>query len=418
MEQISVNTHTSPLDVAKIREDFPVLKEIVNGKQLVYFDNAATSQKPQAVIERLKAYYEHENSNVHRGVHHLSQRATDDYEQARLQIQQLINARHSYEVILTRGTTEGINLVAQSFGRKYIKEGDEILISHMEHHSNIVPWQLLCEQTGAVLKVVPVNDKGELDMEAFYEMLGEKTKLVSIVYISNSLGTINPVEEIIEAAHKIDVPVLIDGAQVVPHQAVDVQELDCDFFVCSGHKMFAPTGVGFLYGKEKWLEEMPPYMGGGDMIKVVTFEKTTFSDLPHKFEAGTPNIAGVIGLGAGIAYLNQISYDAISAHEHQLLTYAIERLSEIEDIRFIGTADNKASVVSFLIGDIHPYDAGTILDQLGIAIRTGHHCTQPLMKRFDIPGTMRASFAFYNTQEEIDRMIEAIHRVKQMFGKS
>lgn len=418
MKQQTLNKTHSTLDVESIRKDFPILREKVHGEQLVYFDNAATSQKPLSVIKRIEDYYEHENSNVHRGVHHLSQKATDDFEQTRLLIQHFINAEHSYEIIFTKGTTEGINLVANSFGRKYVKEGDEILITHMEHHSNIVPWQILCEHTGAVLKVVPINDQGELDMEAFHQMLSDKTRLVSVVYISNSLGTINPVKEIIDAAHQKDIPVLVDGAQVIPHQAIDVQALGCDFFVCSGHKMFSPTGIGFLYGKEKWLEEMPPFMGGGDMIKVVRFEKTTYNELPHKFEAGTPHIEGVIGLGAGIEYLQGIGYEAISQYEGELLQYATERLQEIPEIRLIGTAKEKASVVSFLIGDIHPYDAGTIIDRLGIAIRTGHHCTQPVMERFGIPGTMRASFAFYNTKEEIDKLIEAIQKVRQMFGKA
>ncbi len=418
MKQQTLNKTHSTLDVESIRKDFPILREKVHGEQLVYFDNAATSQKPLSVIKRIEDYYEHENSNVHRGVHHLSQKATDDFEQTRLLIQHFINAEHSYEIIFTKGTTEGINLVANSFGRKYVKEGDEILITHMEHHSNIVPWQILCEHTGAVLKVVPINDQGELDMEAFHQMLSDKTRLVSVVYISNSLGTINPVKEIIDAAHQKDIPVLVDGAQVIPHQAIDVQALGCDFFVCSGHKIFSPTGIGFLYGKEKWLEEMPPFMGGGDMIKVVRFEKTTYNELPHKFEAGTPHIEGVIGLGAGIEYLQGIGYEAISQYEGELLQYATERLQEIPEIRLIGTAKEKASVVSFLIGDIHPYDAGTIIDRLGIAIRTGHHCTQPVMERFGIPGTMRASFAFYNTKEEIDKLIEAIQKVRQMFGKA
>ncbi len=417
MKEQTLHTHNTSWNIEKIRQDFPILQEQVHGKPLVYFDNAATSQKPASVIQRIEEYYEHENSNVHRGVHYLSQQATDDFERTRLLAQQLINAKHSYEIIFTKGTTEGINLVANSFGRKYIKEGDEILITHMEHHSNIVPWQLLCDQTGATLKVVPINDEGELDMDAFYQLLNEKTKIVSIVYISNSLGTINPVKEIIRAAHEIDVPVLVDGAQVIPHQAIDVQELDCDFFVCSGHKMFSPTGIGFLYGKEKWLEKMPPYMGGGDMIKVVKFEKTIFSDLPHKFEAGTPHIEGVIGLGAGIEYIQTLGYDKIGAYEEELLAYGTQKLQEIPGVRIIGTAKQKASVISFLIDDIHPYDAGTIVDQLGIAIRTGHHCTQPIMERLGIPGTMRASFAFYNTKEEIDRLVEAIYKVKQMFGK-
>ncbi|MEO0471586.1 MAG: cysteine desulfurase [Bacteroidota bacterium] len=403
-------------DVATIRQDFPSLDQEVHGRPLVYFDNAATSQKPSSVIERLEAYYRKENSNVHRGVHYLSQKATDEFEQVRFQVQKLINAAHSHEVIYTKGTTEGLNLIAHSFGYKYIKAGDEIIISGMEHHSNIVPWQLLCEQVGAKLRVIPITDAGELDMEAFAGLLNERTRLVSVVYISNSLGTINPVREIIRQAHEIDIPVLLDAAQVVPHAEIDVQELDCDFMVFSGHKMFAPTGTGILYGKEKWLEEMPPYMGGGDMIKTVTFEKTTFNGLPHKFEAGTPNIAGMIGLGEGIRYMEKIGFDWIKQQEDDLLQYGTEKLMEIEDMRIVGTADKKASVISFLVGDLHPYDAGTILDQLGIAIRTGHHCTQPVMQRFEIPGTMRASFAFYNTREEIDRLVDGIHRVKKMFG--
>ncbi|MEL6631650.1 MAG: cysteine desulfurase [Bacteroidota bacterium] len=405
------------LDIQAIRKDFPTLQEKVHGKELVYFDNAATSQKPQLVIDRIEAYYEHENSNVHRGVHYLSQTATNAYEHTRKLAQELINAEHEHEIIYTKGTTEGINLVAHSFGKAFIKEGDEIILSYLEHHSNIVPWQLIAEELGATIKVIPVNDAGELDMEAYANMLNERVKIVSIVYISNSLGTINPVEEIIRLAHDRDIPVLLDGAQVVPHQKVDVQALDVDFLAFSGHKMFAPTGVGILYGKEKWLNAMPPYMGGGDMIDTVTFEKTTFNSLPHKFEAGTPNIAGVIGLGAGIEYINSVGYDNISAWEKELLDYGTEKLSEIEGIRLIGTAKEKASVISFLIDGIHPYDAGTILDQLGIAVRTGHHCTQPLMKRLEVPGTMRASFAFYNTKEEIDRLVEGLKKVKQMFGQ-
>ncbi|MEO1587292.1 MAG: cysteine desulfurase [Bacteroidota bacterium] len=405
------------LDIQAIRKDFPTLQEKVHGKELVYFDNAATSQKPQLVIDRIEAYYEHENSNVHRGVHYLSQTATNAYEHTRKLAQELINAKHEHEIIYTKGTTEGINLVAHSFGKAFIKEGDEIILSYLEHHSNIVPWQLIAEELGATIKVIPVNDAGELDMEAYANMLNERVKIVSIVYISNSLGTINPVEEIIRLAHDRDIPVLLDGAQVVPHQRVDVQALDVDFLAFSGHKMFAPTGVGILYGKEKWLNAMPPYMGGGDMIDTVTFEKTTFNSLPHKFEAGTPNIAGVIGLGAGIEYINSVGYENISAWEKELLDYGTEKLSEIEGIRLIGTAKEKASVISFLIDGIHPYDAGTILDQLGIAVRTGHHCTQPLMKRLEVPGTMRASFAFYNTKEEIDRLVEGLKKVKQMFGQ-
>lgn len=404
------------LDIEAVRKDFPTLQQEVYGKPLVYFDNGATSQKPRQVIERLDAYYEQENSNIHRGVHYLSQHATDAYEKSREAMQRFINAEKLHEVIYTKGTTEGINLVANSFGRKYVKEGDEIIISTMEHHSNIVPWQMLCEYTGAILKVIPILDNGELDQEAYASLLNERTRLVAILHISNSLGTINPIKEMIEQAHQVGAAVLIDGAQTVPHQRVDVQDLDCDFYVFSGHKMFAPTGTGVLYGKEKWLEEMPPYMGGGDMIDRVTFEKTTYNSLPHKFEAGTPHIAGGIGLGAAVAYIENIGYEAIGTHEAELLRYGTEQLSAIPDLRIVGTAANKASVISFLIGDIHPYDAGTILDRLGIAIRTGHHCTQPLMDRFQIPGTMRASFAFYNTKAEIDRMIKAIEKAKAMFS--
>ncbi|MCI4670731.1 MAG: cysteine desulfurase [Bacteroidia bacterium] len=405
------------MDINKIRQEFPTLGEKVHGKDIVYFDNAATSQKPQSVIDRINHYYEHENSNVHRGVHFLSQTATNAYEHTRKLIQSMINAKHEHEVIYTKGTTEGINLVAHSFGEKFIHEGDEIIISYMEHHSNIVPWQLLAERKKAILKVIPVNDKGELLMEEYHKLLSPKTKLVSIVHTSNSLGTINPVKEIIEAARKQGAAILIDGAQVVPHQSIDVQELEPDFLVFSGHKMFAPTGVGVLYGKEELLNQMPPYMGGGDMIDTVSFEKTTFNDLPHKFEAGTPNIAGVIGLGAGVEFINRIGYDYISNREKELLDYGTERFNEIKGMRIIGTAEKKASVISFLLDDIHPYDAGTILDQLGIAVRTGHHCTQPLMKRFEIPGTIRASFAFYNTKEEIDKLVDGLQRVKSMFGK-
>lgn len=404
------------LDIASIRKDFPTLSQKVYGKELVYFDNAATSQKPQVVIDRLNTYYKEENSNVHRGVHKLSQVATDAYEEVRKQVQKLINAEKDHEVIYTRGTTEGINLIASSFGRKYIQEGDEIIISAMEHHSNIVPWQMLCQEKGAILKVIPMSEAGELDMEAFRGLLSDRTKLVSVVYISNSLGTINPVKEIIEQSHERGIPVLLDAAQVVPHDSLDVQELDCDFLVFSSHKMFGPTGIGIMYGKEKWLEEMPPYMGGGDMIDLVSFDKTTYAGLPHKFEAGTPNIADTIALGAAIDYIQHIGYENIAAYEKELLDYGTQKLSEIEGIRFVGTAKKKASLISFLIGDIHPYDAGTILDRLGIAVRTGHHCTQPIMSFMDIPGTVRASFAFYNTFEEIDRLVDGIHQVKKMFG--
>ncbi|MFK7971197.1 MAG: SufS family cysteine desulfurase [Bacteroidia bacterium] len=406
----------STFNVEKIRKDFPTLHQEVYGKPLIYLDNAATSQKPQSVIDRLSHYYSLENSNVHRGVHHLSQEATDAYEGAREKIRAMLNAEHSHEVIFTKGTTDSINLVAQSFGEAFISSGDEIIITAMEHHANIVPWQLLCKRKGAILKVVPMDDLAVLDMEAYKKLLSTKTKLVAFVHTSNALGTVNPTEEIIQLAHEAGAAVLVDGAQAVPHQAVDVQALDADFFTFSGHKLFGPTGTGVLYGKTKWLEAMPPYQGGGDMIDVVTFEKTTYAGLPHKFEAGTPHIAGFIGLGAAVDYIKNIGYDAIHAWEQELLQYGNEQLATIPGMRFIGQAPDKASVISFLVGDIHPYDAGTILDRLGIAIRTGHHCTQPVMARFGIPGTMRASFSFYNTKAEIDALINGIYKVKEMFG--
>lgn len=403
-------------DIQAIRQQFPTLHQEVNGNQLVYFDNGATSQKPQSVIDRLTQYYEKENANIHRGVHHLSQISTEAYEGARARVQRYINAAHSHEVIYTKGTTDGVNLVAQSYGRTFLKEGDEIIITAMEHHANIVPWQMLGEQIGTVLKVIPMNEKGELDMEQFHAMLSEKTKFVSVLHISNSLGTINPVEEIIEAAHALEIPVMIDAAQTVPHQRLDVQAWDADFVVFSSHKMFGPTGIGILYGKEEFLNAMPPYQGGGDMIRTVSFEKTTYNDLPHKFEAGTPHIAGGIGLGAAVDFLEGLDWEAVHAHEADLLTYCTEQMSaHFPQLRIFGQAANKASVFSFLLGDIHPYDAGTIADHLGIALRTGHHCTQPIMDQFCIPGTMRASFAFYNTREEIDLMVKALERVVGMF---
>ncbi|MEL6193667.1 MAG: cysteine desulfurase [Bacteroidota bacterium] len=412
---IQTITDRVPFNVEEVRKDFPALHQEVYGKPLVYFDNAATSQKPIQVIERLENYYKLHNSNVHRGVHFLSQTATDEYEGARKTIQKFINAAHEHEVIYTRGTTEGINLVASSFGRKFIQEGDEIIISHLEHHSNIVPWQLIAEERGATVKVIPINEKGEMSIEDLKGLITDKTRIIATLHVSNSLGSINPVEEIIQLAHSHDIPVLLDGAQAVPHMQVDVQALDCDFYVFSGHKMFGPTGTGVLYGKEKWLEVMPPYMGGGDMIKVVRMDKTTFNDLPHKFEAGTPHISGGIGMKEAIKYIWKVGYDNISRHEHELLEYGTEVLSNIDGLRIVGTAENKASVISFLVGDIHPYDLGTILDRLGIAIRTGHHCTQPIMDQFQIPGTMRASFAFYNTKAEIDRLAEAIQKGRKMF---
>lgn len=402
------------LDVQEIRKDFPILSSKVNGKPLVYFDNAATSQKPWQVIKAIEHYYTDLNSNVHRGVHHLSQKATDAFEASRKKVADFINAKYDHEVIFTRGTTEAINLVAYSYGKQFVQPGDVIIISTLEHHSNIVPWQLLCEDRKAVLKVIPINEKGELLLDVFKEMLNEKVKLVSVNYVSNSLGTINPVREIIELAHLQDIPVLLDAAQAVQHMPIDVQELDVDFLAFSGHKMYGPTGIGVLYGKEKWLNQMPPYQGGGEMIKSVSFEKTTYNELPFKFEAGTPNIEAAICLGAAVDYINEIGLGNIRQYEHELLEYATEKLSGIAGIRFIGAADNKASVVSFIIDTIHPYDVGVILDQLGVAVRTGHHCTQPLMDYYGIPGTVRASFAFYNTKEEIDVLTEAVHKAVKM----
>ncbi len=402
-------------DIKKIRNDFPILKQTVNGKPLIYFDNAATSQKPQIVIDTLKEYYEAYNSNIHRGVHFLSAKATEIYESARRKIKDFINAKETSEIVFVRGTTEGINLVASSFGDTFLKMGDEVIISAMEHHSNIVPWQLLRDKKGVILKIIPVNDSGEIIFEEFERLITNRTKFVSVVHISNSLGTINPVKEIISIAHKYKIPVLLDGAQSAPHIKIDVRDLDCDFFAFSGHKVFGPTGIGVLYGKREFLEKMPPYQGGGDMIKTVTFEKTIYNDLPYKFEAGTPNIADVIGLGAAIDYVNKIGRENISEYENDLLKYGTEKLSRLPGLRIIGTAKHKASVISFLVGDIHPYDTGTILDQLGIAVRTGVHCTQPIINQFKIPGTVRASFCFYNTKEEIDALEEGIKKVIRMF---
>ncbi len=401
-----------PID--KIREDFPLLSRTMNDRPLVFLDSAASSQKPEAVIKRMDDYYHYQHANVHRGVYKLSQEATDAFEEARKAVQVFINARSEKEVIFTRGTTESINLVASSFGRKYLKEGDEVLISAMEHHSNIVPWQLICEQTGAQLKVIPVSNEGELLMDEFDQLLSERTRIVAVVHISNTLGTINPVEEIIAKAHARNIPVLIDGAQAVPHQKIDVQAMDADFYVFSAHKMFGPTGMGILYGKEKWLDAMPPYHGGGEMIKTVTFEKTTFNELPFKFEAGTPDIAGAVGLHAAINYMNEIGHEAIQQHEKDLLEYGTRQLSQIDGLRIVGTANNKASVISFLVEGTHPYDLGALLDKQGIAVRTGHHCTQPLMDRYGIPGTVRASFALYNTKEEIDKLVAATKRAVEM----
>ena len=403
-------------DVEKVREDFPILRAKVHGKPLVYLDNAATSQKPQVVIETISRYYTAENSNIHRGIHFLSLQATRAYEDARVKVKHFLNASHTREIIFVRGTTEGINLVAQSYGRTFIKEGDEIVISAMEHHSNIVPWQILCEQVGAKLCVIPINDDGELLIDQYEKLLNERTKFVSVAHLSNALGTINPVKQIIEMAHRVRVPVLLDGAQAASHLKVDVQDLDCDFYAFSGHKLFGPTGTGVLYGKANLLEAMPPYHGGGDMISSVTFEKTLYNVLPYKFEAGTPNIAGGVGLGAAIDYLNGIGLETVAAYEHELLSYATEAISRIPGIRLIGTAKEKACVLSFVVDDIHAHDVGTILDEEGIAIRTGHHCAMPVMQRFGVPATARASLAFYNTREEIDALVAGIRKVKEVFA--
>ena len=400
-------------DVQTIRKDFPILKQQVNGKPLVYFDNAATAQKPKVVEEAIVRYYETINANIHRGVHTLSQLATDAYEEARRKIQAHMNAQHEHEIIFTAGTTFGINLVANGFG-SLLKEGDEVLISAMEHHSNIVPWQFACERSGATLKVIPMDEQGELVISAFDALLSERTKVVAVTHISNALGTINPIKYIIDEAHKVGAAVLIDGAQATPHVKPDVQALDCDFYVFSGHKVCGPTGTGVLYGKEAWLNKLPPYQGGGEMIKTVTFEKTTYACLPHKFEAGTPNIAGGIVLGVAIDYLNQIGFDEIEQYEAELLAYGTVKLLEIEGLKIYGTAKQKTSVISFNIEGIHPYDIGVIVDKLGIAVRTGHHCTQPIMDFFKIPGTVRASFSFYNTKEEIDALVEAVKKAKSM----
>ncbi|RIJ42024.1 aminotransferase class V-fold PLP-dependent enzyme [Pontibacter oryzae] len=407
---------TRKLDVQQLRQDFPILQTEVYGKPLVYLDNAATTQKPLAVIEAMNDYYTSSNSNIHRGVHYLSQKATSEYEIVRQKVQRFINAEHLHEVIFTKGTTESINLVANCFNRKFLKPGDSILISAMEHHSNIVPWQMACEAHGATLRVIPMNEKGELQMDAFTDMLDETVKLISLTYVSNTLGTINPVREVIEQAHAQDIPVLIDAAQAVQHIPLDVQDLDADFVAFSGHKMCGPTGIGVLYGKEKWLDQMPPYQGGGDMIKTVSFEKTTYNELPLKFEAGTPAIAEGIGLGVAIDYLEQLGLQNIYDTEHALLTYATNALRQIDGIRFIGQAAQKSASISFLINDIHPFDIGEILDKQGVAVRTGHHCTEPIMNFFGIPGTVRASLAFYNTTEEIDKLVAATKKAAMMLG--
>ena len=402
-------------DVQKIRADFPILSQKVNGKPLVYFDNGATAQKPQVVIDAVSKYYSEINANIHRGVHTLSQLATDAYEASRNTIQAHLNAKHNHEIIFTSGTTFGINLVANGFS-SLLNAGDEVMVSALEHHSNIVPWQFLCEKTGAKLVVIPMNDEGELVMSEFDILLSPKTKIVAVNHISNALGTLNPIEYIIEKAHGVGAAVLIDGAQATPHLRPDVQALDCDFYVFSGHKVCGPTGVGILYGKEDWLNKLPPYLGGGEMIKEVTFEKTTYAELPHKFEAGTPNIAGGIVLGTAIDYMNNIGFDAIAKYEKELLDYGTKRLLEIEGLKIYGTSKNKTSVISFNIEEIHPYDIGTIIDKLGIAVRTGHHCAQPIMSYYNVPGTIRASFAFYNTKEEIDIFVEAVKKAQMMLS--
>ncbi len=404
------------LDLQVIRKDFPILDQQINGQPLVYLDNAASSQKPIQVIDAVANYYKQDNANVHRGVHRLSQRATDAYEGARDKVRGFVNAKSDNEIIFVRGATEAINLVAQSFVRPQLQAGDEILISHLEHHANIVPWQILCEQTGASLKVIPMTERGELDLSAFDQLLTTRTKILAVGHVSNALGTINPIKDMIIKAHAKNIPVLIDGAQAVPHMVVDVQDLDCDFYVFSGHKMFAPTGIGALYGKQELLEEMPPWQGGGDMILSVSFAHTQYNELPYKFEAGTPNIAGTIGLGAAIDYMQNLGIENLAQHEHDLLVAATAKLSAMDGVRIIGTAEHKASVLSFMIEGVHPHDVGTIFDQQGVAIRTGHHCAQPVMQFFGIPATARASFAFYNTIEEVDSLVLGIKKVQELFA--
>lgn len=404
------------LDIEKIRSDFPALHQTINGKPLVYFDNAATTQKPQVVIDTISNYYSTINSNVHRGVHYLSQQATDAFEKTREHIKEYINARHSHEVIITKGATDSINLVANSFGKKYIHEEDEIIISTLEHHANIVPWQMVAEEKKAKLKIIPIDDNGQIDLEDFKNLISRKTKIIAIGHVSNAMGIINPIKEIIDIAHQHHIPVMIDGAQGIVHEPVDVQELDCDFYCFSSHKMYGPMGVGVMFGKEEWLNEMPPYQTGGEMIKTVTFEKTTFNELPFKFETGTPNVADVIGFDAALNYLEDIGFSKIQKYESGLLIYATEKLKSISGLKIYGNAPNKASVISFNLEDIHPYDAGTIIDKFGIAVRTGNHCAQPVMDHLGITGTLRASFAFYNTKKEVEKLVEAIHSVKQMFA--
>jgi cysteine desulfurase/selenocysteine lyase len=407
---------TVALDVERIRKDFPILHQEVHGRPLVYLDSAATSQKPQVVLDALADYYARDNANVHRGVHQLSERATDAYEGARARIQRFLNAAHPREIVFVRGTTEGINLVAQTYGRRMVGPGDEVIITALEHHSNIVPWQMLCEETGATLRVVPIDDAGEVDVDAYEQLLGERTRLVAVAHVSNALGTIVPVKRMIEAAHRRGIAVLVDGAQAAPHLRVDVRDLDCDFYTFSGHKTYGPTGIGVLYGKTTLLEAMPPYQGGGDMIKSVSFEKTVYNDLPYKFEAGTPNIAGAIGLGVALEYLDGLGLDRVAAHEHALLVHGTERLSALPGLRLVGTAREKASVLSFLVDGVHAHDVGSILDREGIAVRTGHHCAMPVMTRFGIAATARASLAVYNTREDIDALVEGLAKVREILG--
>jgi len=404
------------IDIQKVRSDFPILKQQVYQKPLVYLDNGATTQKPKVVIDEVANIYSQQNANIHRGVHYLSEQLTQKYEDARKVVQKFIHAAHDHEVIFTSGTTESINTIAYSFGKKYIHEGDDIIISTLEHHANIVPWQMLCERKNASLKIIPINDKGELLLDEYEKLISSKTKIVAVNHVSNAIGTINDVKKIIDIAHQKDIPVLIDGAQSIQHGKVDVQELGCDFYVFSGHKIYGPNGIGVLYGKEKWLNELPPFMTGGEMIKNVTFEKTTFNELPFKFEAGTPNYVGAIGMAKAIEYIQGIGLENIEAYEKELLEYATQKLNAMEGLKIIGTSDQKISVISFILENIHHYDAGMVIDKMGVAVRTGHHCAEPVMHRFNIEGTIRASFAFYNTKEEVDRLCEALMTVKQMFG--
>ncbi len=415
MGSVDTIAASQKLDIEKVRKDFPILQTLVYGHPLVYLDNAATTQKPWAVIKAIEHYYTTTNSNVHRGVHYLSQRATDAYEEARTTIARFINARHPYEIIYTRGTTDGINMVANCFARQYLKEGDSILVSGMEHHSNIVPWQMFCEQYKATLKVIPIDDNGEMILDGLENLL-QGVKLLAVGWVSNALGTINPVRDIIAAAHREHIPVLLDAAQAVQHMEIDVQELDVDFLAFSGHKIYGPTGIGVLYGKEEWLNKLPPYQGGGEMIKTVTFEKTTYNDLPYKFEAGTPDMAGAVGLGAALDYMDSLGFPSIREAETHLMAYALEAVQSIDELRLIGKAHHRAGVISFLVGDIHPFDLGELLDKQGIAVRTGHHCAEPIMDRYHIPGTVRASMAMYNTPGEIDKLVAGIRKAMAMLG--